>query len=57
VLHLTGQGSGGDGFAVSVEDGQNARPDESLRAHEDWIKRDVLAVDVKYGGELAVEKA
>jgi isoleucyl-tRNA synthetase len=32
-------------------------PDESLKAHEDWIKRDVLAVDVKYGGELAAEKA
>ncbi len=32
-------------------------PEESLRAHEEWIKREVLAVDVKYGGELAAEKA
>jgi isoleucyl-tRNA synthetase len=32
-------------------------PAESLKPHEDWIKRDVLAVDVRYGGELTVERA
>jgi Kef-type K+ transport system membrane component KefB/nucleotide-binding universal stress UspA family protein len=38
VLHLTGQGSGGGGFAVSVEDGKNAGPDESLRAAAESTK-------------------
>jgi isoleucyl-tRNA synthetase len=31
-------------------------PEERLRPHEDWIKRDVLAITVTYGGELKVEK-
>jgi isoleucyl-tRNA synthetase len=31
-------------------------PDESLEPHEEWIKGEVLAVDVRYGGELTVEK-
>jgi len=32
-------------------------PDDGLREHEDWIKREVLAVEVHYGAELKVEKA
>jgi isoleucyl-tRNA synthetase len=31
--------------------------DDRLKPHEEWIKRDVLAVDVRYGGELAIERA
>ncbi len=31
--------------------------DERLQAHEEWIKRDVLAVEVRYGGDLKIDKA
>jgi len=31
--------------------------DERLERHEDWIKGEVLAVEVRYGGELKIEKA
>ena len=29
----------------------------SSRAHADWIKREVLAVEIRVGAELALEKA
>ncbi|MDX6479586.1 MAG: isoleucyl-tRNA synthetase [Gaiellaceae bacterium] len=32
-------------------------PDERLKPHEDWIKREVLAVEARYGKELKVERA
>lgn len=38
VLHLAGRGPGVGGFAVSIEDDKNARPEESLKAAAESTK-------------------